>query len=92
MGYLAIKDLKKTRILREKLEKEREIILTKDGRPFALIVGISPDAVEESLDEVRRAMFSTAVKRTRQRAAKTPASEREIDNEILISRKNRGLK
>jgi antitoxin (DNA-binding transcriptional repressor) of toxin-antitoxin stability system len=90
MDYLAIKDLKKTRILREKLEKEREIILTKDGQPFALVVGISPDAVEESLDEVRRAMFSIAVMRARQRAAKTPASEKEINNEILKSRKNRG--
>ncbi len=92
MSYIAIKDLKKTRSLREKLEKERELILTKDGQPFALIVGISPDAVEESLDEVRRAMFSTAVMRARQRAVTTPASDREINDEILKSRKSRRLK
>ncbi len=92
MSYMAIKDLKKTRSLREKLEKERELILTKDGQPFALIVGISPDAVEQSLDEVRRAMFSTAVMRARQRAVTTPASDREINDEILKSRKSRRLK
>jgi len=92
MDYLAIKDLKKTKILREKLEKEREIILTKDGKPFVLVVGVSPDAVEESLDEVRRAMFSIAVLRARRRAAKGPVSEKEINNEILKSRKNRRSK
>jgi len=92
MDYLAVKDLKKTRSLREKLEKERELVLTKDGQPFALIIGISPDNVEESLDEVRRAMFSTAVMRARQKAIMAPASDQEINDEILKSRKNRGLK
>jgi antitoxin (DNA-binding transcriptional repressor) of toxin-antitoxin stability system len=92
MGYLAVKDLKKTRSLREKLEKERELILTKDGQPFALIIGISPDNVEESLNEVRRARFSTAVMRARQKAITAPASDKEINDEILKSRKNRGLK
>ncbi len=92
MGYLAVKDLKKTRSLREKLEKERELILTKDGQPFALIIGISPDNVEESLNEVRRARFSTAVMRARQKAIMAPASDEEINDEILKSRKNRGLK
>ncbi len=33
MSYLAVKDLKKTRSLRERLAKERELILTKDGVP-----------------------------------------------------------
>ena len=92
MGYIAVKDLKKTRSLREKLDKERELILTKDGQPFALIIGISPDNVENSLKEVRRAMFSTAVMRARQKAIMAPASEKEINDEIAKSRKSRGLK
>ncbi|MBC8179539.1 hypothetical protein H8E88_00290 [candidate division KSB1 bacterium] len=61
MSYLAVKDLKKTRSLRERLVKERELVLTKDGQPFALIIGIPPENVEKSLVEIRRAMFSTAV-------------------------------
>ncbi len=91
MGYIAIKDLKKTRSLREKLDKERELILTKDGQPFALMIGISPDNVEESLNEVRRARFSTAVMRARKKAIIAPASDKEINGEILKSRKSRGL-
>ena len=92
MEYIAVKDLKRSRNLRELLEKDRELVLTKDGQPFALMVGISPDAVEESLNEVRRAMFSTAILRARKRAASVPADEKEISNEISESRKDRGLK
>ena len=58
MNYLAVKDLKKTRSLRERLAKERELILTKDGQPFALLIGIPAENAEGSLAEIRRAMFS----------------------------------
>ena len=92
MGYLAVKDLKKTRFLRERLEKERELILTKDGQPFALIIGIAPENVERSLAEIRRARFSTAVMGARQKAASNPPEQENIDDEILKSRKKRGIK
>ncbi len=92
MSYLAVKDLKKTRSLRERLEKERELILTKDGQPFALIIGIPPENVEKSLTEIRRAMFSTAVMGARQKAVSNPPSQRDIEVEIMKSRRNRGIK
>ena len=92
MGYIAVKDLKNTRSLREKLEKERELILTKDGQPFALMIGVSADNVEGSLNEVRRAMFSAAVARARQKSAISPVDDIETNNEISKSRKSRGLR
>ena len=92
MSYLAVKDLKNTRSLREKLEKERELILTKDGQPFALLIGIKADDVEESLKEVRRAMFSKAVAGARKKAAVSQVNDTEIDEVIAKSRKSRGLK
>ena len=61
MNYIAVKDLKNSRSLREKLEKERELILTKDGKPFGLLIGIEGSDVEEALKAIRRAMFSKAV-------------------------------
>ena len=91
MTYLAVKDLKKTRELRETLRRDREVIVTKDGQPFALMVEISPDAVEDSLDEVRRALFSTAVKQARRKAATSPMNEEAIAAEITASRKARNL-
>lgn len=92
MNYIAIKDLKKTRMVRELLDSERELVLTCDGRPFAMLVGISPDNIEESLKEIRRAMFSVAVSRTRRRISGNTISEEDIQKEITASRKERGIK
>jgi len=92
MRYLAIKDLKNSRSLREKLDKERELIITKDGQPFALLIGVNADNVDESLREVRRAMFSKAVGGARKKAALAIPKEIDIENEIAQSRKARGIK
>ena len=92
MSYLAVKDLKKTRSLRERLVKERELILTKDGQPFAVIIGIPPENVEKSLVEIRRAMFSTAVMGARQKAVSNAPGQGDIEDEIMKSRRNRGIK
>ena len=91
MSYLAVKDLKKTRLLREKLDKERELILTKDGEPFAVIIGIPPENIERSLSEIRRAKFSSAVMGARQKAALNPPDLSELNTEIRNSRKERGI-
>ena len=92
MNYIAVKDLKNSRSLRERLEKERELVLTKDGQPFALLVGVSADTLEDSLREVRRAMFSKAIARGRKKVIGTKVNEAEIDSLISNSRKRRGIK
>ena len=91
MDYLAVKDLKKTRELWEKLASERELVITRDGRPSALMI-ISPETVEESLREIRRALFSGAVSRVRRRVEKEGIpDDSAIAAEIDQSRKDRGL-
>ncbi|MCP4577174.1 MAG: hypothetical protein GY846_12905 [Deltaproteobacteria bacterium] len=92
MSDMAVKNLKKTRFLRERLEKERELILTKDGQPFALIIGIEPENVERSLAEIRRAKFSTAVMGARQKAIPKSSCQEDILDNIQKSRKTRGIK
>ena len=91
MSYFAVKDLKKSRYLRERLEKDRELILTKDGQPFAVIIGIPPENVERSLSEIRRARFSTAVAAARQKAVLDAPAQTDIDHEIKKSRDARGI-
>ena len=92
MDYLAVKDLKKSRELWEKLATERELVITRDGRPSALMISISPETVEESLREIRRALFSAAVSRVRRRAGKQGIpDDAAIAAEIDQSRKDRGL-
>ena len=89
MDYLPIKDLKKTKAVRERLASEHELVVTKDGTPFALLVEASPDTVEESVAEVRRALFSTAVMRARERARSRPAAAKDVEREVARSRTER---
>ena len=92
MDYLAVKDLKKTRELWEKLASERELVITRDGKPLAMMISISPETVEESLAEIRRALFSAAIRRVRKRAERDgKPDDAAIAAEIDQSRKGRGL-
>jgi len=72
MTYLGVSDLKQTRRLWEILGREKEVLLTRDGKPAALIVEITPDGVEATVAAVRRALFSEAVSSARERAADAP--------------------
>ncbi len=67
MTYLGVADLKQSKKLWETLAQEKEIVLTKDGRPGALILEISPETLETTLAAVRRALFSDAVAAARLR-------------------------
>jgi len=89
MTSLAIQDLKRPRELRDILAQEREVFITKDGQPFAIMIGIEPDAAENTLREVRRAMFSAAVARARARAIGNPISASDIEREVASVRKQR---
>ena len=92
MNYLAVKDLKKTKELWEKLASERELIITKDGKPSALMISVSPETVDESLREIRRALFSAAVSRVRKRAETEGLPDDEsITAEIRQSREARSI-
>ena len=87
MNYLSVKDLKKPKAVRETLSRERQVVLTKDGKPFAIMVEVDPDSAEDALREVRRAMFSSAVGRARKRARSKPSDAREVSDEVGAARK-----
>ena len=86
MSYIQVKDLKKSKELWEKLEKEQELVITKDGQPKAIIIGIEPDELESSLREIRRSLFSAAVGRVRRRSHKLSDVEEDIQEAIRESR------
>ena len=93
MDYLTVKDLRKTRELWEKLASERELVITRDGKPSALMISVSPETLEESLREIRRALFSAAVSRVRKQAETEGIPDDEaIAAEIDQSRKELGLR
>jgi hypothetical protein len=89
MTSIAVKDLKRPRELRDTLEREREVMVTKDGRPFAIMIGVEPDGADDALREVRRALFSSAVLRARRRASDAPMTTAEIQAEVKAARSAR---
>jgi len=89
MSFLQVKDLKKSRELWRRLARDRELVITRDGQPCAIMIGIDPEELEAALPEIRRALFSTAVGRVRDRSANRPGAEANIGQAIRASRKSR---
>jgi len=64
MRFITLRDLRtKTAALRKELASEREMIVTANGRPFAAIVPLSPDGLEEEVRALRLARFGVLVDR-----------------------------
>ena len=89
MTSIAIQDLKRPRELRDVLTQEHEVFVTKDGQPFAIMVGIEAASADDTLREVRRALFSSAILRARRQARETPITEAEIAAEVSAVRSER---
>ncbi len=93
MKFVAIRELRsKTASIRQDLAQAREIVLTANGRPFAIMTPVSPDTVEEEIQAIRRARTRAAVDALRA-AAKTTGVDaltmEDIDAEIATARRAR---
>jgi antitoxin (DNA-binding transcriptional repressor) of toxin-antitoxin stability system len=86
MNYIAVSELKNSKAMWDMLQRDKELILTKDGKPGALILPITPEGVESTLRAVRRALFSETVSAIRSRAV--GCTENEIDREISAARRS----
>ena len=93
MEFVTIRDLRlKPGEVWDKLRQQREIILTSNGRPVAVIAGVGENDVEETLAALRRARAQAAVSRLRRAAAERGAdklSAVEIEAEIAQVRRER---
>lgn len=93
MKFLSVRDLR--RRLSEVwkgLEVEREMVLTSNGRPIALLSAVTEETLEEMLTAIRRSRAVAAVSemqlRSVQRGTDTISPE-EIDAEIAAVRRAR---
>ncbi|MBE3551206.1 MAG: hypothetical protein BLITH_0718 [Brockia lithotrophica] len=93
MRYVTVRDLRlRGKSIWEALRAGEEAVLTHNGRPVALLVGIEEGHLEEVVRLVRRARAQAAVSRMRERAKELgldTLSEAEIDAEIHESRRGR---
>lgn len=93
MKFITIRDLRsKTAELRKDLESDREVVVTANGRPFAIMTRVQPDNVEEELLAIRRARAAAALSRIRAKA-KPDGLDRmtmeEVDAVIAKARRER---
>ena len=95
MKFLSVRDLRsKSAQVWKDLPSERELIITSNGRPIAILAAISESNLEESLTAFRQARAVEAVASLQRRSAENGASTLtmdEIDAEIRAVRKSRIL-
>ena len=69
MKFISIRDLRNdTAGLRRDLQADREIVVTANGRPIAIMTRVDPDTVEQEILAIRRARARAALSRMRNRA------------------------
>ena len=96
MHLIAIKDLKQPRVLKQRLLVERELLLTSDGRPVAVLVDIGPtedpEAVIQAIRDSRSRMALSQIRDAASRAGTSAMTMRDIDREIASARKARKVR
>ena len=93
MRFVSVRDLRsRGRHLWKELETEKELIITSNGRPIAILTGVNEENLEQILRDLRRARALRVVEEM-QRASvlagldKMP--DKEIDTEIREARRAR---
>ena len=93
MKFMSVRDLRSnTAKIRKNLTREREIVLTANGKPFAVMTPVGSDTVEEEIAALRRVRAQTALGRIRAKAAadnRAGLSAAEIDALIAKVRRER---
>ena len=93
MKLIAIQDLKQPRRLKERLRAEKELLLTSDGRPVAVLVNVDasedPEMMIQSIRDSRSRMALSRVREAAGRSGAARLSLAEINREITATRKAR---
>jgi antitoxin (DNA-binding transcriptional repressor) of toxin-antitoxin stability system len=93
MKFISVRDLRsKSAQVWKELPQEREMIITSNGRPIAIIAAISDSNLEESLSAFRQARAVEAVASLQRRSVEMGNDKitmDEIDAEIKAVRKKR---
>lgn len=93
MKFLSVSDLRdKSAEVWKELPEEREMIITSNGRPIAILAAISESNLEESLSAFRQARAVKAVANLQRRSVeqeKDKITMDEINAEIKAVRKKR---
>ncbi|MFH1777402.1 MAG: type II toxin-antitoxin system Phd/YefM family antitoxin [Candidatus Omnitrophota bacterium] len=93
MRFITIRDLRsKSAQIQRELPKEKEMVLTSNGRPIAILTATSAAKIEESLSMIRQVRAMEAVDLMQRRSVEKGTDRmglKEINQEIACARKER---
>ena len=93
MKTVTIRDFRtRPKQVRDALKREREAVLTANGRPVAVMIPVDVDSIEQTLETLRRARALEALRTIRsdtQRRGLARMSARDIEAIIAKTRKVR---
>lgn len=91
MDYVTVREFRtRPASVWQRLEAERELVITRNGKPFAVLAYTESNRVEQSLRAIRRARFEEALRVQHQRALAAGLdrmSQKEINAEIAAARR-----
>lgn len=92
MKFVSTRDLRNQPGLIRKLAQKEDLVLTANGKPVAVLIGVEEDDLEETTRVVRQARAQRALSRMRREAARrgvqrSPSSK--IEAEIRAVRSHR---
>ena len=93
MKFLSVRDLRsKSAEVWKGLTAEREMVLTSNGRPIAILSAVTEETLEETLAAIRRSRAVAAVSEIQRQSVQTgkdAITQAEIDAEIASVRQAR---
>lgn len=93
MQFVTVRDLRnKPAQIRQALLAEKDMVLTSNGKPFAIITAISENVLEKSLAMMRRIRAENAVVSMQKHSAKIDINRlslKDVNIEITAARRNR---
>ena len=93
MDYVTVRELRaQSGKIWERIDAGEEIVVTRNGKPFALLLHTEPNEVEEALRVHRAARFGAVLDRIHAHVEANgldSITEEEIEAEIAASRKER---
>jgi len=92
MKFVSTRELRNRPGFVRELAQNEDLVLTADGKPIAILLGIENEDLEETAVMIRQAKAQRALSRMRRQAARrgvAQASPREIETEIQAVRRKR---
>ena len=69
MKFVTVRELRNsTAAIREQLEEDKDLVLTANGKPFAILSEVNQDSVEEQIQGARRARLRATIGRIQAKA------------------------